>query len=206
MGGIVGINVFIVLLGGIATAIAIKLCLAVEFVEIISSMGAGANGMFEVILVTVLVTMLSGLMRQFGGFDALLYFVRRTFKGKVGGQLGIGALVSAMDVATANNTVAIVMAAPIAKNISEEYGITNTKTASILDIFGSVVQGILPYGAQMIYAVSAITVAFAGGVITSTVSAIQIIPYLFYPFLLAVSAIVFSFLPSSVKRSRRKNS
>lgn len=206
VGGIAGINVFIVLLGGIATAIAIKLCLAVEFAEIISSMGAGANGMFEVILVTVLVTMLSGLMRHFGGFDALLYFVKRTFKGKVGGQLGIGALVSAMDVATANNTVAIVMAAPIAKNISEEYGITNTKTASILDIFGSVVQGILPYGAQMIYAVSAITVAFAGGVITSTVSAIQIIPYLFYPFLLAVSAIVFAFLPSSVKRSRRKNS
>lgn len=101
-----------------------------------------------------------------------------------------------MDIATANNTVAIVMAAPIAKNISEEYGITNTKTASLLDIFGSVVQGILPYGAQMIYAVSAITVAYAGGVIPSVVSAVQIIPFLFYPFLLAVSAIIFTFFPS----------
>ena len=200
IGGITGINVFTVLLIGIFTAFVIKLCLGVEFVQIIGAMGSGASGMFEVILVTVLVTMLSGIMRHFGGFDALLYFIKRTFRGKVGGQLGIGALVAAMDIATANNTVAIVTAAPIAKTISEEYGITNTKTASILDIFGSVVQGIIPYGAQMIYAVSAITVAYAGGVITETVSAVQIIPYLFYPFLLAVSAIVFAFFPSFGKK------
>ena len=204
IGGILGINVFVVLLAGIVTAFVIKLFLQVGFSEIVASMGGGANGMFEVILVTVLVTMLSGLMRHFGGFDALLYFVKRTFKGKVGGQLGIGALVSAMDVATANNTVAIVMAAPIAKNISEEYGITNTKTASILDIFGSVVQGILPYGAQMIYAISAITVAYAEGVIPSVVSAVQIIPYLFYPFLLAISAVVFSFFPAFGMKKKAK--
>ena len=203
IGGIVGINVFVVLLAGIGAAFIIKLCLGIEFVEIVGSMGSGANGMFEVIMVTVLVTMLSGIMRHFGGFDALLHFVKRTFKGKVGGQLGIGALVSVMDVATANNTVAIVMAAPIAKNISEEYGIKNTKTASILDIFGSVVQGILPYGAQMIYAISAIVVAYEGGVITSLVSAVQIIPYLFYPFLLAISAIVFAFIPNISKRSQK---
>ena len=202
VGGIVGINVFVVLLAGIGTAFVIKLCLGIKFVEIIGAMGSGASGMFEVILVTVLVTMLSGIMRHFGGFDALLHFVKRTFKGKVGGQLGIGALVSAMDIATANNTVAIVMAAPIAKNISEEYGITNTKTASILDIFGSVVQGILPYGAQMIYAVAAITVAYNEGVIPGVISAVQIIPYLFYPFLLAVSAVIFSFIPSFKKKAK----
>lgn len=205
VGGIIGINVFVVLLCGIGAAFIIKLCLGIEFVEIIGSMGSGANGMFEVIMVTVLVTMLSGIMRHFGGFDALLHFVKRTFKGKVGGQLGIGALVSVMDIATANNTVAIVMAAPIAKNISEEYGIKNTKTASILDIFGSVIQGILPYGAQMIYAVSAIVVAYEGGVITSLVSAVQIIPYLFYPFLLAISAIIFAFLPNFKKSQKNTN-
>jgi Na+/H+ antiporter NhaC len=144
--------------------------------------------------------MLSGIMRHFGGFDALLYFVRRTFKGKVGGQLGIATLVSLMDIATANNTVAIVMAAPIAKTISEEYGITNTKTASLLDIFGSVVQGVLPYGAQMIYAVSAVTVAYAGGVIPYTVSAVEIIPFLFYPFLLAVSSVLFAFFTPKKKK------
>ena len=200
IGGIVGVNVFLVLIGGICTAIIIKLCLSVAFVDIIGLMGSGAGGMFEVIIVTLLVTMLSGIMRHFGGFEALLQFVKKRFKGRVGGQLGIGVLVSAMDIATANNTVAIVMAAPIAKNISEEYGITNTKTASLLDIFGSVVQGILPYGAQMIYAVSAITVAHAGGVITSTVSAVELIPYLFYPILLAVSAVVCAFIPSFSKK------
>ena len=200
IGGIVGINVFVVLLVGIGAAFIIKLAIGVKLVEIVAAMGSGAGGMFEVILVTVLVTMLSGIMRHFGGFDALLYFVKRRFKGRVGGQLGIGALVSAMDIATANNTVAIVMAAPIAKSISEEYGITNTKTASILDIFGSVVQAILPYGAQMIYAVSAITVAYAGGVITAPISAVEIIPFLFYPFLLGISAIVFAFFPAIGKR------
>ena len=205
VGGIIGINVFVVLLCGIGAAFIIKLYLGIEFVEIVGSMGSGANGMFEVIMVTVLVTMLSGIMRHFGGFDALLHFVKRTFKGKVGGQLGIGALVSVMDIATANNTVAIVMAAPIAKNISEEYGIKNTKTASILDIFGSVIQGILPYGAQMIYAISAIMVAYEGGVITSLVSAVQIIPYLFYPFLLAISAIIFAFLPNFKKSQKNTN-
>ncbi len=189
IGGIAGINVFIVLLTGIATAIVIKLCLGVEVLQVISSMGAGATGMFEVTMVTILVTILSALMREYGGFDALLSGIKRVFKGKVGGQLGISLLVSAMDVATANNTVAIVMAAPIAKTISEEYGITNTKTASLLDIFGSVVQGIIPYGAQMITAVG-----------IAKISAGAIIPYLFYPYLLAISAIVFMFIPSVFKK------
>ena len=110
-----------------------------------------------------------------------------------------------MDIATANNTVAIVMAAPIAKNISDAYGIKNTKTASILDIFGSVVQGIIPYGAQMIYAVAAISAAYEGGVISSQVSAVQIIPYLFYPFLLAISAIVSVFITGFTKKSQKNS-
>ena len=189
IGGIVGINVFIVLLVGILSAIVVKLAIGVEVLTVISSMGGGASGMFEVILVTMLVSMLSALMREYGGFDALLSGIKKVFKGKVGGQLGISALVSLMDVATANNTVAIVMAAPIAKTISEEYGITNTKTASLLDIFGSVVQGIIPYGAQMVTAVS-----------LTHVSAGEIIPYVFYPYLLAISSILFILIPSLIKK------
>ena len=188
IGGIAGINVFVVLLTGIISSVAIKLALGVEVLSVITAMGSGASSMFEVILVTLLVSMLSALMREFGGFDALLAGIKKVFKGKVGGQLGIGLLVSAMDIATANNTVAIVMAAPIAKTISEDYGITNTKTASLLDIFGSVVQGIIPYGAQMLTAVELTKVA-AGAVI----------PYLFYPYLLAISAIIFMFIPSKKK-------
>lgn len=189
VGGVVGINVFIVLLSGIVAAIIVKLSLGAELLVVIQSMGGGASGMFEVIMVTILVSMLSALMREFGGFDALLAGIKKAFKGNVGGQLGISLLVSAMDVATANNTVAIVMAAPIAKTISEEYGITNTKTASLLDIFGSVVQGIIPYGAQMVTAVS-----------LTLVSAGEIIPFLFYPYLLGLSAIVFMVVPALFKK------
>ncbi len=189
VGGIVGINVFVVLLSGIATAIIIKLALGTEVISVISAMGTGASGMFEVILVTMMVSMLSALMREYGGFDALLSGIKKVFKGKVGGGLGISLLVSAMDVATANNTVAIVMAAPIAKNISEEYGITNTKTASLLDIFGSVVQGIIPYGAQMVTAVS-----------LTGVSVGSLFPFLLYPYTLAVSAIAFIVIPAIFKK------
>lgn len=193
IGGIVGINVFVVLIGGIVTAIVIQLALGLEVLSIISSMGAGASGMFEVILVTLLVSMLSALMKEYGGFDALLSGIKRVFKGNVGGQLGISLLVSVMDVATANNTVAIVMAAPIAKNISQEYGITNTKTASLLDIFGSVVQGIIPYGAQMLTAVA-----------LTQVSVGEIIPFVFYPYFLAISAILFMVIPYFFKKKTKK--
>lgn len=189
VGGVVGINVFLVLLTGIFAAFVVKLFLGATVSALIASMGAGASGMFEVIIVTLLVSMLSALMRAYGGFDALLYGIKRVFRGRVGGQLGIATLVSAMDVATANNTVAIVMAAPIAKNISEEYGITNTKTASLLDIFGSVVQGIIPYGAQLITAA-----AMTG------VGAVEMLPFMFYQYLLAVSAIIFMFIPARKKK------
>ena len=193
IGGIVGINVFIVLLTGIVTAIIVKLALGSEVLAVITAMGGGATSMFEVVLVTLLVSMLSALMREFGGFDALLSGIKKIFKGKVGGQLGICVLVSAMDVATANNTVAIVMSAPIAKTISEEYGITNTKTASLLDIYGSVVQGILPYGAQMVTAVS-----------LTAVSVGEIIPFVFYPYLLALSSIAFMLIPALWNKIKKK--
>ena len=185
VGGILGINVFVVLIGGITIATIVRLCLGGSVSTVISAMGTGSVGMFEVIIVTLLVSMLSVLMREFGGFDALLYNIKRIFRGRVGGQLGIATLVSAMDVATANNTVAIVMSAPIAKNISDEYGITNTKTASLLDIFGSVIQGLIPYGAQLLIAAQ-----------LTGISAAEMMPYMFYQYLLAISAVVFMFLPS----------
>ena len=136
--------------------------------------------MFETILVTVLVSAMCALIRENGGFEALLAFIRRVFKGRVGGRLGVGLLVGAMDISTANNTVAIVMAGPIAKEISEEYGISPKESASLLDTFSCIFQGIIPYGAQMLIAVSA-----------SGISAFEIIPNLFYPYLLAVASIVY---------------
>ena len=155
---------------------------------LLGSMGSGASGMFETILVTILVSSMCALIREYGGFESLLAFIRRTFKGSVGGRLGVGLLVGAMDIATANNTVAIVMAGPIAREISEEYGISPKESASLLDTFSCIFQGIIPYGAQMLLAISA--AAELGG----AVSAFEIIPFLFYPFLLAVSSVVFIFI------------
>ena len=107
--------------------------------------------------------------------------------------MGVGLLVGAMDIATANNTVAIVMAGPIAKQISQEYDITPQESASLLDTFSCIFQGIIPYGAQMLIAVSTAVS------LEASVSAFEIIPCLFYPDLLAVSSIVFILLGASKK-------
>ena len=125
----------------------------------------------------------------------MLNGIKSLFKSKKGGQLGMGLLVGAMDVATANNTVAIVMANPIAADMAQTYGISRRKTASILDTFSCVFQGILPYGAQMLVAISAATE------LGDTLSAFQIIPLLFYPFMLLISSLVFIFLIPERKKS-----
>ena len=185
-GGIVGINVFVVLIIGIVSGSVIMLATgATAPTALFSSMGSGAAGMFETAMVAILVSAICALIREFGGFEALLGWIKRVFHGKRGGQIGMGLLVGAMDIATANNTVAIVIANPIAKEMAEEYGITPRKAASILDTFSCIFQGIIPYGAQMLVAIS------AAHELGYEVSAFEIIPNLFYPFLLAVSSFLF---------------
>ncbi len=189
IGGIIGINVFIVLLIGILSGAVIMLVTgAMPATALLSSMGAGAAGMFETTMVAILVSAICALIRVNGGFDALLGWIYRAFRGRKGGQLGMGLLVGAMDIATANNTVAIVMANPIAADMAENYGISHRKTASLLDTFSCVFQGIIPYGAQMLVAISACEE------LGKQITAFQIIPNLFYPFLLMVSSLVFIFL------------
>ena len=189
IGGVAGVNVFLVLLTGIFSGAVIMLATgATHPTELLGNMGSGASGMFETIMVTLLVSAMCGLIREYGGFEALLGFIRRIFHGNRGGQLGIGLLVGAMDIATANNTVAIVMAGPIAKQMSEEYGISGKKSASLLDTFSCIFQGIIPYGAQMLLAISACAE------LGETLTAFEIIPCLFYPYLLLISSLVFIFL------------
>ena len=149
------------------------------------NMGSGASGMFETCMVAILVAAMCALIRENGGFTVLLRAIHKIFRGKKGGQLGVGILVALLDIATANNTVAIVMANPIAKQMSEDYGITPRKTASLLDTFSCIFQGIIPYGAQMLVAIA------AAHELGYQVSAFEIIPNLFYPFLLAVSSFFF---------------
>ena len=195
VGGVVGLNVFIVLIAGIVSGVVITVITGtVDVVTLLGNMGAGAANMFETVMVTVLVSAMCGLIREYGGFATLLNFIRRVFKGKIGGRLGVGLLVGVMDIATANNTVAIVMAGPVAKTISDEYGITGKETASLLDTFSCIFQGIIPYGAQMLIAVStAVTLG-------TNVNAFEIMPCLFYPYLLAVCSLVYI-----VFSSRKKN-
>ncbi len=189
IGGIAGVNVFLVLLIGIVSGALIMLATgATPATELLSSMGAGAAGMFETTMVAILVSAICALIREYGGFDALLDWIQRVFRGRKGGQLGMGLLVGAMDIATANNTVAIVMANPIAAQMAANYGISRRKTASLLDTFSCVFQGIIPYGAQMLVAIS------AANALGHPISAFEIMPNLYYPFLLLVSSLVFIYL------------
>lgn len=187
--GIIGVNVFVTLLIGILSGSAIMLITgSVDFPTLLSGMGTGASSMFETSMVAVLVAALGALIKHNGGFEALLSGIRRIFKGKKGGQLGIGLLVGLMDIATANNTVAIVMANPIASEMAKDYGISSRKTASILDTFSCIFQGVLPYGAQILVALS------AASTLGFELSAFEIIRNLYYPLLLLISSLVFIFL------------
>ena len=200
LGGIIGINVFVVLLIGIVSGAIIMLATGVTAAtDMLTNMGSGASGMFETAMVAILVAAICALIEEYGGFEALLLLIKKVFKGKKGGKLGMGLLVGVMDIATANNTVAIVMANPIAKEMSEDYEISPRKAASLLDTFSCIFQGIIPYGAQMLVAVSVATE------LGHSVSAFQIIPNLIYPFMLLISSLIFIFfVPDRKQKDKNK--
>lgn len=175
-----GINVFIVLgCGTILSMITGLLTKSLTVSTAFSAMGEGTKGMFETMIVTILVASIGALMREFGGFEFILNLIRRGFSSRRGGELGVGVLVSIMDIATANNTVAIVMAGPLAKNVSEEFDVSPARTASILDIFSCIWQGIIPYGAQLL-----IAAGIAG------IGSITIVPFLFYQGFLLIAVLI----------------
>ena len=177
---IIGINVFAVIgIGILLFIISGAVTGSLTYVSALTSMGSGISGMFETIIVTILVASIGALIRENGGFAAILEFIRKHFYGIRGGLFGISILTALMDIATANNTVAIVMAAPIARQISQEYHIEPKKTASLLDTCSCIAQGIIPYGAQLL---------IAAGI--SQISSMKIIPFLFYPYLLGICVVV----------------
>lgn len=195
IGALMGINVFVVLIfGTIASVIAGVTTGTMPVNEIFTSIGAGVSSMYDITVISITVAAIGALVKEYGGIDAVLHFIHRNTKGKKGAQLSIAALVAGVDLATANNTIAIVMAGPIAREISQEFDIDPRRTASLLDIFASVAQGLIPYGAQMLYA------AAAAGIATYA-----IIPYTFYPILMAISAFVFIFGFSQKKKSKKES-
>lgn len=177
---IIGMNVLFALCIGVVLFFAVGIGTgSLNISNSLSAMGDGMSGMFETMIVAILVAAISSLIKENGGFEAILEFIRNRFKGTRGGMFGVGLLVLFMDIATANNTVAIVISGPIAKDVSNEYGVEPKVTASLLDIFSCIGQGIIPYGAQLLIASS-----IAG------ISSLNIIPCLYYQFALIIAVCI----------------
>ncbi len=181
IGALIGINVFIVLIGGTVLSLIVGVATgAFPLSDVFVVMGDGVTGMYDITVISIIVACIVSLVKEYGGIQFVLNVIRKGIKGQRGAELGIAGLALVVDACTANNTVAIVMAGPIAKEISDENGVDPKRSASLLDIFSSVGQGMIPYGAQLLTAAT-----------LASLSPVDIMPYLFYPVLMAVSALVF---------------
>lgn len=145
----------------------------------LGSIGSGISGMGDLIIVTMLAGGMLELIKVNGGLDFIVNGLTKHIRGKRGAEFSIAALVSLANLCTANNTIAIITTGGIAKDIAKEYGLDPRKTASILDTFSCLVQGFIPYGAQLLMAAG-----LAG------VSTISITGYLYYPFVMGLLAII----------------
>ncbi|MBR3655841.1 MAG: Na+/H+ antiporter NhaC family protein [Prevotella sp.] len=143
------------------------------------AMGKGILSMGELIIVTLMAAGILELIRQQGGIDFIIQQLTRRVTSKRGAELSIAALVSLVDICTANNTVAILTVGGITKEVGDRFGVDNKKCASILDTFSCTIQGIIPYGAQMLIA--------AG---LASINPVAILPYLYYPFTLGIVALL----------------
>ena len=196
VGALAGLNVFLVLVIGTVLSVIIGVATGmIAPAEIFTVIAKGPDGeggvmsMYDITVISIVVAGVIGLVKANGGIDFVLHSIRRHVHTPKGAQLGIAALSSLVDISTANNTIAIVMSGPIAKDISQEYKIPPRRTAALLDIFTSVWQGLIPYGAQLLAAASALSV-----------TPLHLLPYLFYPVLMGISAIFFILFGKSAKK------
>lgn len=184
VGALAGVNVFALLGGGTIISIFVGLYTdSFASSKILMLTGSGLSAMYEIAIIAILAACISALVRLNGGFAWILSTVQNHVGGVKGAQLGIGALSLMMDIATANNTIAIVLAGPLAKKIAETYKISAKRAASLLDIFSSVGQGLLPYGAQLLSAAA-----------LTKLTPLDIMPYLYYPVLMLVCVVIFVFI------------
>ena len=180
LSSLVGVNVILVLLGGILVSAVIGFAYgSFNLIGFFDSVSSGILGMSELIIVSILISGTIEIIKFNGGIEFILNKGLKGFKTKMGAEYGIATLVSLVDVCTANNTVAIVTVGPIAKDISDEFELDPVRVAGIMDMFSCVFQGIIPYGAQLISA--------AG---LAALSPLAIMKYLFYPYLMGISAII----------------
>ena len=177
---ILGMNVMAVLMTGILlTGIIGILTGGFDLYGWFGAMGEGILSMGELIIVTMMAAGMLELIRQQGGIDFIIRLLTRRVSSKRGAELSIAALVSLVDICTANNTVAILTVGGISKEVGDRFGVDNKKCASILDTFSCTIQGIIPYGAQMLIA--------AG---LASLNPVAILPYLYYPLTLGIVALL----------------
>ena len=174
-----GLNVAVVLLLGIITSGIVGLSIGtIGIFDWFGSLGTGMSGMGELIIITLMAGGMLELIRFNGGVDYIIYALTRSVNGKKGAEMCIAALVSIANVCTANNTIAIITVGPLANDIATRYGVDKRKSASILDTFSCVIQGIIPYGAQMLIAAK-----------LASLSPLSIVEYLYYPLGILVMAL-----------------
>ena len=177
---VMGANVLVVLLGGTVLCGIIGLGTgALTFGSWVTAIGSGVNAMGELVIITLLAGGVLEMIRYNGGVAWIIQKATAHLESRKGAELGLAAIVGFANVCTANNTIALIMAGPIAKEIAQKFHIAPNRAASLLDIFSCVVQGILPYGAQLLMAAG-----LAG------ISPIQIMRYLYYPYLLGIGALI----------------
>lgn len=181
VGALVGLNVFVVLISGTVLSVVIGVATgSITLNEVFTCIGSGVTSMYDITVISIVVACIVALVKENGGIQFVLNLIRRGIKGSRGAEIGIASLALLVDACTANNTVAIVMAGPIAKEISEEFDVSPRRSASLLDIFSSVGQGLIPYGAQLLSAAT-----------LTALTPFDIMPYLYYPVLMALSSIIF---------------
>ncbi|MFG3433193.1 Na+/H+ antiporter NhaC family protein [Lysinibacillus fusiformis] len=179
-----GMNVFLVLTLGIVLAGAVGLADgSYHIMSLIQKIGEGMEGMYEIAFLAILIAGMVEVIKFNGGIDFLLRLVTSRIKSQKGAEFGIAGLVGLTNLSTANNTIAILIAGPLAKNIADQYEIEPRKSASILDIFSCTVQGLLPYGAQFLVAAS-----------VAKISPVSILPYSFYPILIGICGMIAIFI------------
>lgn len=153
VGALIGINVFLVLIGGTVISLIVGVATgSIAVADLFNVVGDGVTSMYDITVISIIVACIVALVKEYGGIHFILRLIKSRIRGKRGAELGIALLALFVDLCTANNTVAIVMAGPIAKEISDEYEIAPKRSASLLDMFTSVGQGMIPYGAQMLSA------------------------------------------------------
>ena len=185
-----GFNVAVVLLLGILASGIVGIGLGtIDMFDWFGSLGTGMSGMGELIIITLMAGGMLELIRFNGGLEYIIRHLTAHIRGTRGAEISIGLMAALANFCTANNTVAIVAVGNIARGVAEKYGISPARSASLLDTFSCVVQGILPYGAQLLMGS-----ALAG------LTAFSIIPHLFYPFVMGISAFVFIIFGISNKR------